>query len=100
MTFSGWLRRAGERPAHEPPPGPARVRASAGAVGLLTALLSCGTCHTPVRVDAASKIVRHGPDRTTHPLRVAEDTRAWVLEWDCPGCDSPSTFTLPKVLPG
>ena len=97
MTLSGWLRRARSRPA--PPPEPERIRASARTVGLLTALLSCGSCLAAVRVDAAAETLRHGPDRTTYPLRVTEDARAWVLEWTCPGCATPSVFSLPKLLP-
>lgn len=75
------------------------MRASAGTVGLLTALLSCGACEEPVRVDAASETLRHGSDRTTYPLRVVEGSRAWVLEWTCPACEAPSVFSLPKLLP-
>ncbi|MQW75283.1 hypothetical protein GHK92_05295 [Nocardioides sp. dk4132] len=82
-----------------PPPEPERIRASAGTVGLLTALLSCGACRTAVRVDAAAETLRHGRDRTPYPLRVTEDARSWVLEWTCPGCTAPSVFHLPKLLP-
>jgi len=99
MTLPGWLRRARSRPVPPPEPEPERVRASAGTVGLLTALLSCGACQAPVRVDAAAQTLRHGPGRTPYPLRVTEDARAWVLEWACPGCAVPSVFSLPKLLP-
>ncbi|WP_166138690.1 hypothetical protein [Nocardioides ochotonae] len=97
MTLSGWLRRARPRPA--PAPVVNRVRAAAATVGLLTALVTCGACQAPVRVDAAGQTLRHGADRTPYPLRVTEDARAWVLEWACPGCAAPSVFSLPKLLP-
>ena len=92
-----WGRQRDRR--HDGPPAPP-VRARAGSVGLLTARLSCGTCHTAIGVDAAAKTLRHGPDRTTYPLRVGESERAWLLEWTCPACATPSSFSLPKVLPG
>lgn len=98
MTLWGRLRRA--RPAPEPvAEEAATVRAIAGTVGLLTASLNCGTCHAQVQVDAASETVRHGPDRED-PVRVTEAARAWILEWTCPACATPSSFTLPKLLPG
>ncbi|NPC98937.1 hypothetical protein [Nocardioides sp. zg-DK7169] len=93
MMFSRWFRRAAPHPSPQQP----GVRAEVGTVGLLTASLSCGQCHTRLRVDVTTETVRHEVDRTTRPLRVTDGPRSWLLEWRCPACEVPSHATLPMV---
>lgn len=97
MRLPRWLRQA------VVPPGPVApasgVRAEVSRAGLLTADLACGHCHTALRVDAAAETVRYELDRTTRPLMVTDGPRAWLLQWTCPGCGTPSHVSLSMVTP-
>jgi len=97
MGIPRWLRQAvvvsGPAP-HQP-----GVRAEISSTGLLTAHLTCGHCHTTLRVDAAVETVRDEDAFRTRPMRVTDGPRSWLLEWRCPRCDIPSHATLPMVSP-
>ncbi|MQW77964.1 hypothetical protein GHK92_19020 [Nocardioides sp. dk4132] len=97
MSIPRWIRQVVAPPY--PSPHQPGVRAAISTTGLLTALLTCGHCHTTLRADAAAETVRDEDTFRTRPMRVTDGPRSWLLEWRCPACDIPSHTTLPMVSP-
>jgi hypothetical protein len=97
MSIPQWIRCAVTSPG--PAPHQPGVRAELGTAGLLAAWVSCGHCHTSLRVDAALETVRDEAAFRTRPVRVTDGARSWLLEWHCPACDIPSHLTLAMVSP-